>query len=51
VIDTKLYKIETGNLIWIPKNKQRMINYYLTRTARFAGVIGAVATLVLLFKR
>ena len=35
----------------IPKNKQRMINYYLTRTAQVAGVIGAVATLVLLFKR
>jgi len=34
----------------VPKDIQRNFDYYLTRTARIAAVIGAVATVVLLFK-
>ncbi len=49
--DTEDYTIEPGDYVWIPKDVDKNFDYYLTRTARVAGVIGAVATLVLLFKR
>jgi len=51
VSGTDDYTIEPGDYIWVPKDIPRDFDYYLTRTARVAGVIGAVATLVLLFKR
>ncbi len=51
VTDTDNYNIEPGDFMWVPKDIPRNFDYYLTRTARVAGVIGAVATLVLLFKR
>jgi protein involved in polysaccharide export with SLBB domain len=44
------YTIESGDYIWVPKDIPRNFDYYLTRTARIAGVIAAVATVVLLFK-
>ena len=51
VTNTDDYNIEPGDYIWVPKDVQKNFDYYLTRTAQIAGVIGAVATLVLLFKR
>ena len=48
--DDNVYNIESGDYIWIPKDIPRNFDYYLTRTAKIAAVIGAVATLVLLFK-
>ncbi len=44
------YTIESGDFIWVPKNIPQDFDYYLTRTARIAGVIAAVATVILLFK-
>jgi len=44
------YIIESGDYIWIPKDIPRNFDYYLARTARIAGVIAAVATVILLFK-
>ena len=51
VTDTDDYTIEPGDYIWVPKDIPKDFDYYLTRTARVAGVIGAVATLVLIFKK
>lgn len=48
--DDNVYTIESGDYIWIPKDIQRNFDYYLTRTAQIAAVIGAVATVILLFK-
>jgi len=49
--DTEDYNIDPGDFIWVPKDVPKDFNYYLARTASIAGVIGAVATLVLIFKR
>jgi len=48
--DDNVYTIESGDYIWIPKDITRNFDFYLVRTARIAAVIGAVATVVLLFK-
>ena len=48
--DDYQYTIESGDFIWVPKQTPRNFDYYLTRTARIAAVIGAVATVILLFK-
>ncbi len=48
--DDYQYVIESGDFIWVPKQTPRNFDYYLTRTARIAAVVGAVATVVLLFK-
>jgi hypothetical protein len=49
--DEEDYTIEPGDYIWIPKDVPRNFDYYLTRTAQIAAVIGAVATVVLLFAK
>ncbi len=43
------YNIEPGDFIWIPKEITRNFDFYLERTARISAVIGAVATVILLF--
>jgi uncharacterized RmlC-like cupin family protein len=48
--ETDNYSIESGDYVWVPKDVPRNFDYYLTRTAQIAAVIGAVATVVLLFK-
>lgn len=48
--DEHEYVIESGDYIWVPKDIPRNFDYYLARTARIAAVIGAVATVILLFK-
>lgn len=48
--DDNLYTIESGDFIWIPKDIPRNFDYYLTRTAKIAAVVMAVATVILLFK-
>jgi protein involved in polysaccharide export with SLBB domain len=42
------FRIESGDYIWIPKDIPRNYDYYLNRTAKIAGIIGSVATVVLL---
>jgi len=44
------YKIESGDYIWVPKEFPRTFDFYLTRTARIAAVVAAVATVYLAFK-
>lgn len=46
--DDSMYKIESGDYIWVPKDIPRNFDYYLNRTALIAGIIGSVATVVLL---
>ena len=48
--DDNVYTIESGDYIWIPKDIPRNFDHYLTRTAKIAAVIMAVATVILLFK-
>ena len=40
--------IESGDYIWVPKDIPRDYDYYLGRTSQIAGIIGSVATVVLL---
>lgn len=44
------YNIESGDYIWVPKENPRTFDFYLTRTARIAAVVAAVATVYLAFK-
>ena len=46
--DDNIYHIESGDFIWVPKDIPRNFDYYLNRTALIAGIIGSVATVVLL---
>jgi protein involved in polysaccharide export with SLBB domain len=46
--DNNMYQIESGDYIWVPKDIPRNFDYYLNRTALIAGIIGSVATVVLL---
>lgn len=46
--DDSMYKIESGDFILVPKDIPRNFDYYLNRTALIAGIIGSVATVVLL---
>jgi len=46
--DDNIYQIESGDYIWVPKDIPRDFDHYLTRTALIAGIIGSVATVVLL---
>jgi len=46
--DDNMYKIESGDYIWVPKDIPRNFDYYLNRTALISGIIGSVATVVLL---
>jgi len=48
--DDNVYTIESGDYIWIPKDIPRNFDYYLTRTAKIAAVVMAVATVILVFK-
>ena len=43
-----VYNIESGDYIWVPKDIPRNFDYYLNRTALISGIIGSVATVVLL---
>ncbi len=44
------YTIESGDLIWVPKELPRTFDFYLTRTARIAAIVAAAATVYLAFK-
>jgi protein involved in polysaccharide export with SLBB domain len=41
-------KIEEGDYIYIPKNPKRSFHYYLGETANYLGIIGSIATIILL---
>ncbi|MDX1700303.1 MAG: SLBB domain-containing protein [Melioribacteraceae bacterium] len=47
--DDNVYEIESGDYIWVPKDIPRNFDYYLNRTSLITGIIGGVATVVLLF--
>lgn len=42
-------EIEPGDYIWIPKEPIRNFNFYLSRISSIAGIIGSIATVILLF--
>jgi uncharacterized RmlC-like cupin family protein len=41
-------KLEVGDYIYVPKIIPRNFNYYLSRIGSIAGIIGTVATIILL---
>lgn len=41
-------KIESGDFIYVPKEVPRSFNFYLQRVSSIAGIIGSIATVVLL---
>jgi len=41
-------KIEEGDYIYIPKDPKRSFHYYLGETANYLGIIGSIATIILL---
>jgi protein involved in polysaccharide export with SLBB domain len=41
-------KIEEGDYIWIPKDPVRSFNYHLARVGTYLGIVGSIATLILL---
>jgi len=47
-LDPDETKIEDGDYIWVPKERQYPFSYYLTTYAEIAGIIGTVATVALL---
>jgi protein involved in polysaccharide export with SLBB domain len=49
-LDPDETKIEDGDYIWVPKERQYPFSYYLTTYAQVAGIIGTVATVALLIK-
>lgn len=46
--DIESYKIESGDFIWVPKEPFRDFDYYLTQIGTIAGIVGSVATVILL---
>ncbi len=42
------YNIAPGDFIWIPKDPPRDFDYYLSRVGNIAGIVGGIATVVLL---
>lgn len=42
------YSIKPGDFIWLPKEPRRTFDYYLNRIGNIAGIIGGVATVVVL---
>lgn len=40
--------IEAGDYIFIPKDPKRSFHYYLSETASYLGIIGSIATIILL---
>lgn len=40
--------IEEGDYIYVPKNPKRSFHYYLSETASYLGIIGSIATIILL---
>lgn len=49
-IDAENYKIEPGDYIYVLKEIPRDVWYYVSRIGTVAGIVGSIATLVLLFK-
>lgn len=39
---------QSGDFIWVPKKTPRTFDFYLWRVSTYAGVVGSIATLVLL---
>lgn len=42
------YVIEAGDFIWIPKQIPRTFEYYMSLSTTLAGIIGSIATVILL---
>jgi len=41
-------KIEPGDYIWVPKEPLRTFDYYVSRFGSYVGILGGVATVILL---
>lgn len=48
--DGKQFEIEPGDYIYVAKEIPRDIWYYIARVGTIAGILGSIATIVLLFK-
>lgn len=46
--DDTILDIKPGDFIWVPKERPKSFSYYLERTTAIAGVVSAVATILLL---
>lgn len=42
--------IEPGDYIWVKKDPARSFNFYLTRVSAVTGIIGSIATIILLIR-
>ncbi|MBK7105833.1 MAG: SLBB domain-containing protein [Ignavibacteriae bacterium] len=42
------YDIKPGDYIWLPKEPHRSFNYYLNQIGSIAGIVGGVATVIVL---
>ncbi len=43
--------LQEGDYIYVPKNPKRSFHYYLSETASYIGIIGSIATIILLLKQ
>jgi protein involved in polysaccharide export with SLBB domain len=48
VEEDEAYNISPGDYIWIPKDPPRDFDYYLNRIGNIAGIVGGIATVILL---
>lgn len=44
-------KVEAGDYIYVPKDTPKSFNYYLQRVSNIAGIVGSLATVILLFSQ
>jgi protein involved in polysaccharide export with SLBB domain len=42
--------LEEGDYIYVPKDPKRSFHYYLAESAKYIGIIGSIATIILLLK-
>jgi len=48
VVDEENIVIEPGDFIWVPKEPQRTLEYYLRQASIIAGILGPIATIIVI---
>ena len=43
--------IEPGDFIYVPKNPNHSFDYYVSKIASYFGIIGSIATIIILAKQ